>query len=212
MARREVGYLPELPYFHRFLTGRELVEFHGRLAGVESNRLKARIEEVLAWVDLAGAAGRRLGTYSKGMLQRIGLAQALVHEPRLVILDEPTAGVDPAGASVMLGLIRRLRDEGTTVLMTSHVLSPLENLCDRVVLMDRGRLVMEGPPGVANSAEERLMFTGRDLAPEDRAELDEWMRARGWFAQSSASERPGIEQRSLAPVGRGCDWPEAGRV
>jgi len=105
-ARVAVGYLPEAPNFYRFLSGRELVGFYGRVCGLGGETLATRVTEVIAWVGLTEAADRRVGTYSKGMLQRIGLAQALVHDPRLVILDEPTAGVDPLGAAAITALIR----------------------------------------------------------------------------------------------------------
>ena len=106
-ARNRVGYLPEAPYFPPYLSGREVVTFYGRLSGLSRAALPARVREVIAWVGLTGEADRRIETYSKGMLQRIGLAQALVHRPQLVILDEPTAGVDVAGADAMKELIHR---------------------------------------------------------------------------------------------------------
>ena len=140
-ARREVGYLPEAPNFYRFLNGRELVEFYGRMCGLSGPGLAARVAEVVALVGLAGAADRRVGTYSKGMLQRIGLAQALVHDPRLLILDEPTAGVDPVGSAEMAELILSLKARGKTVLITSHLLGQIEELCDRVAILDRGRQI-----------------------------------------------------------------------
>jgi ABC-2 type transport system ATP-binding protein len=126
-ARRDVGYLPEAPNFYRFLTGRELVAFYGRMCGLASAALRERVDEVVALVGLAGAADRRVGTYSKGMLQRIGLAQALVHDPRLLILDEPTAGVDPVGSAEMANLILGLKARGKTVLITSHLLGQIED-------------------------------------------------------------------------------------
>ena len=98
-SRLNVGYLPEAPYFYRYLSGEELVRFYARICGVPKKVLKDRVREVIDWVGLTGASHRRVGTYSKGMLQRIGLAQALVHDPRLIILDEPTAGVDPVGSA-----------------------------------------------------------------------------------------------------------------
>src|SRR5690606_18430370 len=98
-SRRDVGFLPEAPYFYRYLTGFEMVKFFAKVCGVDKKELVDRCHEVIEWVGLREAAYRRVGTYSKGMLQRIGLAQALVHNPRLIILDEPTAGVDPVGSA-----------------------------------------------------------------------------------------------------------------
>jgi ABC-2 type transport system ATP-binding protein len=143
-ARREVGYLPEAPNFYRYLTGRELVDFDGRACGMRGPGLAGRVAEVIDLVGLNEAADRRVGTYSKGMLQRIGLAQALVHNPRLLILDEPTAGVDPVGTAEISALILRLRAQGKTVLITSHLLGQIEEICDRVAILNHGRLLLEG--------------------------------------------------------------------
>lgn len=142
-ARQAVGYLPESPDFYRYLTGRELVTLHAALGGVPRRERAARAAEAIEQVGLTAAAERRVGTYSKGMLQRIGLAQALVHDPRLLILDEPTAGVDPVGAAEMGELIRGLKARGKTILITSHLLGQMEELCDRVAILDRGRLIFE---------------------------------------------------------------------
>ena len=157
-ARRDVGYLPEAPNFYRFLTGRELVTFYGRMCGLAGAALRERVDEVIALVGLAGAADRRVGTYSKGMLQRIGLAQALVHDPRLLILDEPTAGVDPVGSAEISELILALKARGKTVLITSHLLGQIEELCDRVAILDRGRLVAEGRVADLAGDQGRLSF------------------------------------------------------
>lgn len=178
-ARREIGYLPESPYFHRHLTGRELVRFHGGLGGLGGARLNARVDEVLAWAGLADAAGRRVGNYSKGMLQRVGLAQALVHEPRLVILDEPTAGMDPAGVREITALILKLKAEGRTVVVVSHLLAQMEEICDRVAILNHGRLVLEGAPADLAGGSGRQMLMVDSLAPDQLAELGAWLQARG---------------------------------
>src|SRR6516162_8458617 len=119
-SREAVGFLPENPYFYKFLTGEETLRFFGRLCGMRSTNLRSRVNELLDLVGLNKARDRRLGTYSKGMLQRIGLAQALIHDPRLVVLDEPTAGVDPAGSREIRDLIMDLKRRGITVLLSSH--------------------------------------------------------------------------------------------
>lgn len=142
-ARRLIGYLPESPYFYSYLSGRELVRFYGRMAGLEGARLNARVAEVMAWTGLAAAADRRVETYSKGMLQLIGLAQMLVHEPELVILDEPATGLDPASVEAVNTLILNLKDEGKTVLITSHLTDQIQEVCDRIAILDRGRLIVE---------------------------------------------------------------------
>jgi len=143
-SRDAVGFLPENPYFQKFLTGKETLCFFGRLCGLRGTKLKNRVNELLDLVGLSKARNRRLGTYSKGMLQRIGLAQALIHDPRLVVLDEPTAGVDPAGSRDIRNLIVDLKRRGITVLFSSHLLAQAQEICDRIGILADGVLVREG--------------------------------------------------------------------
>lgn len=143
-SRRDVGFLPEAPYFYRYLTGRELVRFYAKICGVPKSEINDRTEDVLKLVSMDEAAHRRVGTYSKGMLQRIGIAQSVVHDPRLVILDEPTAGVDPIGSAAIAEMIISLKERGKTVLLCSHLLAQVEGICDRVGIMYQGRMVLEG--------------------------------------------------------------------
>jgi ABC-2 type transport system ATP-binding protein len=178
-ARHHVGYLPESPYFYRTLTGRALVRFYGRLSGLSGARLGSQIDEAIAWVGLDDAADRRVDTYSKGMLQRIGLAQALVHRPELVILDEPTGGLDPAGTAAVAGLIRKLKSEGKTVLITSHLLTQIEDVCDRVAILDHGRLILEGSVAELTRQTDQQVLVIARLPPGELAELRAWLAARG---------------------------------
>ena len=143
-SRQEVGLLPENPYFYKYLTGAEALRFYGKLAGLRGRQLAARTDELLALVRLEKARALRLGSYSKGMLQRIGLAQALIHNPRLLVLDEPTAGVDPEGSREIRDLILALKRDGITVLLSSHLLAQVQEVCDRVGILAHGRLVCEG--------------------------------------------------------------------
>ena len=143
-SREAVGFLPENPYFYKYLTGRETLRFYGKLCGLRGARLRERAAELLELVGLTSAADRRLGGYSKGMLQRIGLAQALVQEPKLIVLDEPTAGVDPVGAREIRDLILDLKRRGITVLLSSHLLEQVQEICDRVGILANGVLVREG--------------------------------------------------------------------
>jgi ABC-2 type transport system ATP-binding protein len=143
-SRTDVGFLPENPYFYRYLTGKETLRFYGKLCGLGGKTLSARTDELLAMLDLGHAANRRLAGYSKGMLQRLGLAQALLQNPRLVILDEPTAGVDPAGARGIRDLILHLKTNGVTVLLSSHLLGQIQEICDRIGILANGILVREG--------------------------------------------------------------------
>jgi ABC-2 type transport system ATP-binding protein len=143
-SREAVGFLPENPYFYKYLTGEETLRFFGRLCGMAGATLTSRVDELLDLVGLTKARDRRLGTYSKGMLQRIGLAQALIHDPRLVVLDEPTAGVDPAGSREIRDLIMDLKGRGITVLLSSHLLAQAQEICDRIGILADGVLVREG--------------------------------------------------------------------
>ena len=139
-----IGFLPENPYFYKYLTGVETLRFFGKLCGLRGRQLQKRIDQLLELVGLTNARYRRLGTYSKGMLQRIGLAQALINEPKLVVLDEPTAGVDPAGSREIRNLIVDLKRRGITVLLSSHLLAQVQEICDRVGILANGALVREG--------------------------------------------------------------------
>lgn len=143
-SREAVGFLPESPYFPKYLTGVETLRFYGKLCGLAGASLTAKIKELLELVGLTSAGERRLGGFSKGMLQRIGLAQALVNEPRLVVLDEPTAGVDPVGSREIRDLILDLKKRGITVLLSSHLLDQVQEVCDRVSILANGELVSEG--------------------------------------------------------------------
>lgn len=145
-TRRRVGYLPEFPSFHRWLKARDFLEFHGRLYGLRGAMLEKRIRDVLEMVGLAGRENQKLGTFSKGMLQRIGLAQALINKPDLVILDELVSGLDPVGQRDMRGLLRELKVEGTSIFLNSHLLADVEVICDRVAIINQGRILKVGAP------------------------------------------------------------------
>jgi ABC-2 type transport system ATP-binding protein len=201
-ARREVGYLPESPYFYRHLTGRELVRFYARLCGLSGRSLESRIGDVLALVGLAEAADRRVGTYSKGMLQRAGLAQALVHDPRLLVLDEPTAGVDPVGSAAITELILRLKREGKTVLITSHLLGQIEDICDRVAILDRGRLILEGAVQELVGRSDRQALVVDALAEAELEELRTWLAARGKRLAGVETPRARLDRIFVERVGR----------
>src|SRR5438270_4499072 len=154
-SREAVGFLPENAYFYKFLTGEETLRFFGKLCQLNGARLKSRVRELLELVGLTNARHQRLGTYSKGMLQRIGLAQALINEPRLILLDEPTAGVDPAGSRDIRDLIVDLKKRGVTVLLSSHLLEHVEEVCDRIGILSKGMLVREGPLDELIAIEDR---------------------------------------------------------
>jgi ABC-2 type transport system ATP-binding protein len=161
-ARGRIGFLPEHFRFHDWLTGRELLRFHGELQGMGGRQLRERIDALLTRVDLLDAAERRVREYSKGMLQRIGLAQALLHRPALVFLDEPTSGLDPLGRLLVRDMIRELRAEGVAVFLNSHLLGEVEATCDRVVFIKQGRAVHEMALGASEAIDVRLRLGSAD--------------------------------------------------
>lgn len=165
-SRNDVGFLPENPYFYKHLTGAETVMFYGKLCGMRGPKLKRRVEEMLVLVGLEEARNRRLKGYSKGMLQRIGLAQALVQDPRLVILDEPTAGVDPVGSREIRDLILELKSRGITVFLCSHLLEQVQEVCDKVGIINGGKMVREGHLDELISVQSRTEMVIENASPE----------------------------------------------
>ena len=158
-VKRHVGYLPDAVGFYGRLTGKENLAYTARLNGLEPDAVASRIDELLVQVGLTEAADKPADTYSRGMLQRLGVADALIKEPDVLILDEPTASIDPAGVAELLDLIRSLAsDRGLAVLLSSHLLSQVERLCDRVGIFSRGRLIAEGTlPELAERAGDRRL-------------------------------------------------------
>ena len=165
-SRNDVGFLPENPYFYKHLSGAETLRFYGKLCGLGGRKLAGRVDELLALVDLTAARDRRIGGYSKGMLQRIGLAQALIQEPRLVILDEPTAGVDPVGSRQIRDLILKLRERGITVFLCSHLLEQVQEVCDHVGIIFHGKMIREGRLEDLIAIEDQTEIVLRDAGPE----------------------------------------------
>jgi ABC-2 type transport system ATP-binding protein len=179
-SREEVGFLPENPYFYKFLTGREALHFYGKVCGLGGAALRERAAELLALVGLESASNRRLGGYSKGMLQRIGLAQALIQKPRLLVLDEPTAGVDPAGSREIRDLILDFKKRGITVLLCSHLLGQVQEICDRIGILHKGKLIREGRLDELISIENQSEIILENASPETLA------RVRSLLEQSGA--------------------------
>jgi ABC-2 type transport system ATP-binding protein len=171
-TREAVGFLPESPYFYKFLTGTETLRFFGKLCGLSGSELTDRVQELLDLVGLTEARNQRLSTYSKGMLQRIGLAQALINDPKLVVLDEPTAGVDPAGSRDIRNLIVDLKNRGVTVLISSHLLEHVEEVCDRVGILSKGALVREGPLDELIEIEDRTEFVLQNASSKLLKEIE----------------------------------------
>jgi ABC-2 type transport system ATP-binding protein len=171
-SREEVGFLPENPYFYKYLTGEETLHFYGKICGLRGEKLRQRTRELLHLVGLENAADRRLGGYSKGMLQRIGLAQALVQEPRLLVLDEPTAGVDPAGSREIRDLILDCKTRGITVLLCSHLLGQVQEICDRIGILHQGTLIREGQLADLISINNQTELIIENATPALLAELE----------------------------------------
>ncbi len=134
-----IGYLPEVPYFYRYLTAREILMMYGRLSGIADPG--ARADAILETVGLAGWRGKKLAEFSKGMLQRVGIAQSLLHEPDILIYDEPISGLDPLAIREMRSLILRLKEAGKTVFFSSHMISEVERICDRAAILGQGKLL-----------------------------------------------------------------------
>jgi ABC-2 type transport system ATP-binding protein len=142
--KKRIGFLPESPYFYDYLTAKEFLTFYGELAGLERMTLGARVARLLDIVGLGQAEHRQLRKFSKGMLQRVGLAQAIIHDPELVVLDEPMSGLDPVGRKQVRDLILRLREQGKTVFFSSHIIPDVEMICDRVGIVMKGKLLAAG--------------------------------------------------------------------
>lgn len=172
--RDRIGFLPENPYFYPFLTAREILDFYARLSGVSASDRKSHVDELLGLVNLGHAADARLRTFSKGMLQRVGIAQALIHGPEVVFLDEPMSGLDPIGRKEIRDVILALRADGKTVLMNTHILPDVEMICDRVAIIVKGSIRHQG------RIEDFLPDTGHrtdivlaQLAPETADQIGE---------------------------------------
>jgi ABC-2 type transport system ATP-binding protein len=196
-SRESVGFLPESPYFYKFLTGEETLRFYGKLCGLRGAALKGRIEEMLALVGLTNARKRRLDGYSKGMLQRIGLAQALIQEPALLVLDEPTAGVDPAGAREIRDLILELKTRGITVLLSSHLLGQVQEICDRVGILASGLLVREGALSELLGVKNQTQFVLENAPPGLLAAIGDLAARSGARVLEQGPPRTSLEQLFL---------------
>jgi ABC-2 type transport system ATP-binding protein len=237
VSRRRIGFMPEQPYFYEYLTGFEFLDLCGRLNGMGREETRRRSVEMLARVRLSEAGTLAIRKYSKGMMQRLGLAQALLHDPELVILDEPMSGLDPMGRMDVRGIIGELKASGKTVFFSSHIISDVEALCDRVILLDRGRKMAEGKVAELIGGEVRFVELVFSLPPQpllladagipaDRAvlsgdalvvraadveEANRWVSAlgaRGARLRSMTQAKPHLEEIYIAHLSR-TDGPGA---
>lgn len=170
--KAQIGFLPEQPYFYDYLTARELLEYYGRLSGVAAKERTRKVDEMLSRVGLRNVAHAQLRKFSKGMLQRVGIAQAILHDPKVVFLDEPMSGLDPMGRHEVRDLIEQLKHEGKTVFFSTHILSDAEALCDRVAIIHLGELrgvgaVADLTAGVEGRVE--LVWHGTTVPPSVQA-------------------------------------------
>ncbi|MCW1969415.1 MAG: ABC transporter ATP-binding protein [Anaerolineae bacterium] len=207
-ARAKIGFLPEHFRFHDWLTGREFLHFHGRLYGMSGAALKQRIEVLLERVALVEAGDRKLQQYSKGMLQRIGLAMALLNHPKIVFLDEPTSGLDPLGRLLVRDIIADVRNEGTTVFLNSHLLSEIEVTCNRVVFLKQGNVVREidltANNVYVNELEIKLGQVD-DAILRGLAEFGHQVQAQGNRIRMNIRDEATLPQLARWLVGQGCE-------
>jgi len=174
LARARIGFLPEHFRFHDWLTAQEFLTLHGQLYGMPPARLRPQIDELLELVGLAPFRRKHLRTFSKGMLQRIGLAQALLNDPALIFLDEPTSGLDPVGRRLVRDIIHDLRAQGTTVFLNSHLLSEIEVTCDRVAFIKHGEVIRVSELKELAEGETSVTIRASGLTPSILAGLNEW--------------------------------------
>jgi ABC-2 type transport system ATP-binding protein len=166
-----IGYLPEESYLYKFLNAEETLDFYGRLFNMPSDVRKQRINDLINMVGLNWARRRQLREYSKGMTRRIGLAQALINDPELLLLDEPTSGLDPIGTREMKDLILKLRDQGKTIVMSSHLLPDVQDVCDRIGILHQGELKELGRVSELLTVQDVTQIRARNVSPECEAEL-----------------------------------------
>jgi len=172
-AMEQIGFLPEQPSFYEYLTGRELLNFYGQLLGLDRSIRRERIESLVLQLRIESVLDLQLRKYSKGMLQRLGLAQALLNDPRLVLLDEPMSGLDPVGRREVRDLLLRLKSEGRTVFFSSHIIPDVEMVCDRVGVLVGGRLVAQGPiDEILGVRIASIEVTASQVPPEVMGALD----------------------------------------
>lgn len=172
-VKQQVGFLPEQPSFYEYLTGRELLNFYGQLLGLDRSLRRERVEGLARQLRIESALDLQLRKYSKGMLQRLGLAQALLNDPRVVLLDEPLSGLDPIGRREVRDLLLRLKSEGRTVFFSSHIIPDVEVVCDRVGILVGGRLVAQGPlDEILGARIASIEVTASQVPTEVAGELD----------------------------------------
>ncbi len=194
-ARARIGYLPEESYLYPFLSGRQTLDFYGKLFGMNRQLRRERTEELLGTMGIDKRdRNRRVGSYSKGMARRIGLAQALINDPDLIILDEPTTGLDPIGTVQMKKLIKELQQQGKTVFLSSHLLADVEDVCDRILILYRGRVKMAGAVDELLSLKDVFELRARGVKQELQDKLSELVESSGAETISAGAQRAKLEE------------------
>jgi ABC-2 type transport system ATP-binding protein len=180
VAKNErIGYLPEESYLYKFLNAEETLHFYGRLFKLSAAERKKRVGRLIDMVGLTNAKHRQLREYSKGMQRRIGLAQALINDPELILLDEPTSGLDPIGTAEIKELIRELRDQGKTIVLSGHLLADMQDICDRIAILHRGELKEIGRVSELLTVQDVTQIKARDLSPEALREVQDVLARHG---------------------------------
>lgn len=176
-TKQRIGYLPEESYLYPYLTAEETLQFYGNLFSLSGDEIHRRTEELLAMTGLQQARKRKVGEFSKGMMRRIGLAQSIINDPDLVILDEPTSGLDPIGVRQVKDLILHLSSRGKSVLLSSHLLADVEDVCDRIAILYNGRIQARGSIQELLEDKKRQRFTVDELSKDQLGSVLEWFRA-----------------------------------
>jgi ABC-2 type transport system ATP-binding protein len=198
--KERIGYLPEESYLYRFLNADETLDFYGRLFDMSAEKRKERIDELLTMVGLNNARRRQLREYSKGMTRRVGLASALINDPDLILLDEPTTGLDPIGTREMKDMILRLRDEGKTILMCSHLLADVQDVCDRIAILHQGELKELGRVDDLLTVQDSTQIQADGLTKEAEEEIRAVIEKHGGKLLSMENPRTTLEELFLRIV------------
>ena len=199
-TKKRIGYLPEESYLYRFLNARETLDYYGRLFHQNGGQRQKRIDMLLDMVGLTHVQRRPVGEFSKGMQRKVGLAQALINDPELLILDEPTTGMDPLATADVKRLILKLKERGKTVLLCSHLLADVEDVCDRVAVMFGGKVRQEGTVGDLLTRDERTTITAGDLGEDDIQAIEQALLARGKHVETVDRPRRRLEELFLEIV------------
>lgn len=197
VVKRHIGFLPEESYLYRYLNARETLEYYGKLFGLDRRTRRRRTDELLEMVGLGQVAHRAIGEYSKGMTRRIGIAQALINDPEFLILDEPTSGLDPIGTRQVKDLLIELRRRGKTILLSSHLLADVEDVCDRMVMLYGGKVRAQGTASELLADEDHTVIRTPRLSAETIGRIERLMEAEGLAIDSVEVPRQRLEQLFL---------------